>query len=112
VSDKKITGAIEFISTRGERGGIDDQINHWVKTNPEATIIDVKYRVAVYQDDGKNKLAKLALLLYHQAQGADPPQPQAKAKAEPPKIESKKSGPGANTMIMSLRKEKFSDQNE
>ncbi len=67
----KISGTIEFVSTKGERGGIDAQINDWLEANPDATIVDVEYRVIIYQDGVKNKLAKLALVMFHK----DMPEP-------------------------------------
>ncbi len=103
-----INGAIEFVSTKGERGGIDAQINDWVASNPAVTIVDVKYRVAVYQDGGKNKLAKLALVLY-----SDPSSTMEDSVEQPteepliiPKAMAKSDDkPGARTMVMNLRKD-------
>ncbi len=103
-----INGAIEFVSTKGERGGIDAQINDWVKANPEATIVDVKYRVAVYQDDGKNKLAKLALVLYNgpaSTTEVSVEQPAAEPLTIPKSMAKSDDKPGARTMVMNLRKD-------
>jgi len=91
MKSKKITGTVEFVSTSG-RGGVDAQINDWIKANPDATIVDVHYQVAVYQDGGKNKMAKLALVLFNQK--------------EPDKgVSESGSKPGARTMVMNLRKD-------
>ena len=107
---EKINGAIEFVSTRGERGGIDEQITDWAQANPDATIIDVKYRVAVYKDGDKNKLAKLALVLFHKGKAAAPKAaPKSEPKAEPKK-ESEE--PGAGTMVMNLRRDLNLDEAE
>jgi len=108
MSNSKITGAIEFVSARGERGGIDDQINDWLAANPKASIVDVKYRVAVYQDDGKNKLAKLALVLYSQEEPAQSASAKIAAKSE----SEEEKQPGARTMVMNLRKELYEDSEE
>ena len=100
---EKINGAIEFISTKGERGGIDAQITDWVEANPDSTIVGVKYRVAVYQDGGKNKLAKLALVLFNKGKsGASKTISKKEGKSET-KIETE--GPGARTMVMNLRRD-------
>ncbi len=100
---EKINGAVEFISTKGERGGIDAQITDWAEVNPDATIVDVKYRVAVYQDGGKNKLAKLALVLFNKGtSGVSTTVPKKESKSEV-KIETE--GPGARTMVMNLRRD-------
>jgi hypothetical protein len=100
----KINGAVEFVSVKGESEGIDDQINDWIKTNPNLTIVDVEYRMTVYQDDGKNKLVKLALVLFQKDKtGTSKTLPTVEFKQEPePK-------PGARTMVMSLRQELSSD---
>ncbi len=93
MKSKKITGTVEFVATSG-RGGVDAQINNWITANPDATIVDVHYQVAVYQDGGKNKMAKLALVLFNQKE--------PDGSKGIPESESK---PGARTMVMNLRKD-------
>ncbi len=111
MNTKKIDGVVEFISTKGDRGGIDAQINDWVLANPALTIVDVKYRVAVFQE---TKLAKLALLLYHES-GKESHKSKTKSETKlpiqpPPKPAGDKK-PGARTMVMNLRKDlNFDDE--
>lgn len=107
MTTSKITGAIEFVSTRGERGGIDDQINDWLAANPNASIVDVQYRVTVYQDGGKNKLAKLALVLYNHGEAAG-----ASAKLAAKSESETEKQPGARTMVMNLRKDLYDELGE
>jgi len=112
MSTTKITGAKEFVSTRGERGGIDEQITDWVNANPDATIVDVKYRVVVYQDDGKNKMAKMALVLFNNEAGSATSSVSSRTASA--SAESKQDDPktGARTMVMNLRKDLYDEADE
>ena len=85
MADKQINGAIEFMAYEGEEG-VDAKITGWLQANPTATLIDVKYQVLPYQQAGKYKVAKFALVLYH-------------SEANVKKTQS------ASTMVMSLRKD-------
>ena len=59
----------------------------------------------MYQEDGQNKLVKLALVLYHQEESDVP---KTKTEADPNR-ETVQEGPGARTMVMNLRKDLYSD---
>lgn len=85
MSDLKINGAVEFMAYEGDEG-VDAKITAWLKANPKATVVDVKYQVLPYQQAGKYKVAKFALLLYH-------------GETDIKKAQS------ASTMVMSLRKD-------
>ena len=85
MSDPKINGAVEFVAFDDEQS-IDAKLTAWLKANPNATVVDVKYQVLPYQQAGKYKMAKFALVLYH-------------SETEVKKMQS------ASTMVMSLRKD-------
>ncbi len=109
---KKITGAVEFVSVEGDQGGIDALIKAWVRMHPDASIVDVKFQTAIYKEDGKTKLIKLALVLYHKEQST---MPKAVYKVETqvePKQEPVKENPGARTMVMNLRKDLYVDDSD
>ena len=108
----KITGAKEFVSTRGERGGIDDQITDWAKANPGATIVDVKYRVVVYQDGGKNKMAKMALVLFNEEGDSAASSISSRTAAADAESKQDDQKPGARTMVMNLRKDLYDELDE
>ncbi len=110
MSKLKINGVVEFVSTKGTQGAIDAQINDWLEANPDTTIVYVKYRVAIYQDGEKNKMAKMALVLYH-SEEEKPDTPKERLMAES-QTEKPKKGPGARTMVMSLREGLMAEDEE
>jgi len=93
----KITGAVEFVTHDGDQN-IDAKLTDWLKANPSVTVVDVKYQVLPYQQSGKYKLAKFALVLYSGEVSEVKKATTTDAEA------GAKKGPSANTMVMPLRK--------
>lgn len=95
---EKITGAVEFVSHDGDQS-IDVKLTDWLQANPSATVVDVKYQVMPYQQSGKFKLAKFALVLYSGEASETKKEGASGMEAPAPKK------PSASTMVMSLRKD-------